>query len=196
MYSIMSETASEARCGVILCECGSEIASKVDLAALAKLLHNPAPINHVEILPFPCLAPGLEIIKEAIEQKGLNRLVIAGCEHRINLKRFERELEGSGLEEGQIDMVNLRGHVAQVHTSTPADLALKGAKLIKASLAGLQALVPYSKVKVEVKGPVMVLGGGIATYSAAQELLRRGVASIIAVHHDNPEEEINLLQLL
>jgi coenzyme F420-reducing hydrogenase delta subunit/ferredoxin len=132
----------------------------------------------------------LEKVKEAIGQKGLNRLVIGGCESRVMLKKFERELEPLGLEEGQIDMVNLRDHVAKPHPGEPAVLAVKGAKLIKASLAGLQALEPAPKVRVEFKGPVMVLGGGIASYGAAQELLRQQIETIIVVPTEDGEEEI------
>jgi len=187
------EAANGARCGVILCECRPKIAPRVDLPALAKLLQNPAPVSHLEILPFPCLSPGLEKVKEAVSQKGLNRLVIGGCEARIMLKKFERELEALGLEEGQIDMVNLRDHVAKPHVGEPTDLAVKGAKLIKASLAGLLALEPSPKVKVEFKGPVMVLGGGIATYGAALELLRQKIETSIVVATSDVEEEIRTL---
>jgi len=190
---ITQETANVARCGVILCECRPKIAPGVDLPALVKLLQNPAPASHLEILPFPCLSPGLEKVKEAVSQKGLNRLVIAGCEPRIMLKKFERELEALGLEEGQIDMVNLRDHVVQAHVGKPAELAVKGAKLIKASLAGLLALEPSPKVKVEFKGPVMVLGGGLATYGAALELLRQQIETIIVVPTTDVEEEISTL---
>ena len=39
----------------------------------------------------------------------------------------------------------------------------------------------------------MILGGGIATYSAAQELSRRGIECIAAVATDEWEDEIRML---
>ena len=169
----VKESQPSPQLGVFLCECGSRIVPKVDPALLAELLDGPPGIAHVETLPFSCLRPGLERIKEVVAAKGLNRLIVAGCESRILHKKFEQALEALGLAETQIDMVNLRDHVAQVHSATPAELAQKGAKLIRASQAWLETLEPAPRLRIDYQGPVMVLGGGVAAYSAAQELAAR-----------------------
>lgn len=183
----------QAKIGVFLCECGGKIGGKVDLKHLNKLVSDIPFVSQVETLPFTCTTPGLGEVKKATIENGLNRVVIAGCEYRTMIKKFERELKELGLEEGQIDMVNLRDHVAAVNGMGPSDLAEKGAKLIKASSAGLEALIPSPKEKVEFKGPVMIIGGGMATYSAAQELSRQGVETIIAVQTEEIEDEIRML---
>ena len=182
-----------ARVGVFLCTCGGKISSKLDLKALEKQLTDNSMISHVETIPYPCLAPGLDVVKEKIASKGLNRLVISGCEYRIMLQKFEKELELSGLEKGEVDIVNLRDYVAAVNNGEPSELAVKGAKLINAAVAGLFTLTPSPKTKIEFNGPVMILGGGIATYSAAQELLRKGIDTIIAVQTEDIEDEIRML---
>ena len=123
---------------------------------------------------FRVSRPGLERIKEVVAAKGLNRLIVAGCESRILHKKFEQALEALGLAETQIDMVNLRDHVAQVHSDAPAELAQKGAKLIRASQAWLETLKPAPRIRIDYQGPVMVLGGGVAAYGAAQELAAAG----------------------
>ena len=92
-----------------------------------------------------------------------------------------------------MDMVNLKDHVAAVHMLSPEEMAAKGAKLIGAAVAGLAALEPTVSQKVAFVGPVMVLGGGIATYAAAQELLRRDIDCILAVQTDEYEDEIRML---
>jgi heterodisulfide reductase subunit A len=184
----VAKNVPESRLGVFLCECGARIAPRVDLAGLAKLLDKAPGVAHVEILPFSCLAPGLEMMSAAVAAQGLNRLIVAGCESRILLKKFETALKALGLEEGQIDLVNLRDHVAQVHKAKPADLARKGAKLIRASQAWLETLKPAPGLPIDYKGPVMVLGGGIATYGAAQELAEQGVDAIVALDHEREEE--------
>jgi heterodisulfide reductase subunit A len=182
------------RCGVFLCQCGPKIAPKVDLPALKKLIRKQLSPAYVETLPFPCLAPGMEEVKEAIQKKRLNRVLVAGCEPRVMLKKFQRDLRELGLEAEQIDMVNLRDHVAMVHAGEPpAELALKGSKLIAAEMAGLMAIRSIAPQKVECKGPVMILGGGLATYSAALELVRAGIDTIISVASDDPEDEIRML---
>ncbi|MBF0524792.1 MAG: hydrogenase iron-sulfur subunit [Deltaproteobacteria bacterium] len=186
-------TSNEARIGVVLCECGHKIAPKVDLELLTQELKENTGATLVEIIPFPCLSPGLHEIRRLIAANQINRLVVAGCEPRIMLKKFEKELLDAGLDQGQIDVVNIRDYVASVNDGSPAALAAKGAKLVKSAVAGLEALVLTPKTKVEFNGPVMILGGGIATFAAAQELLRHEVDTIIAVQTEEIEDEIRML---
>lgn len=185
--------SNNTKIGVFLCECGRRIAPLVDLEGLKEKIDADPLVAYSAIEPFPCLGPGLDKIRQAVTEHGLDRLVVAGCEARILLSKLERELLDCGLEEGQIDMVNLRDHVAQVSDLDPEAKAAKGFKLITAAAAGMEALVPSVKEKVEFQGPVMVLGGGIATYSAAQEMSRREIDCILAVQTDEWEDEIRML---
>ena len=177
------------RLGVFLCECGSEIAPRVDHAVLTRLLAKVPGVDHVEVLPFSCLTPGLTRMKAAVAKTGLNRLIVAGCESRILLKKFEQALAAFGVGEGQIDLVNLRDHVARVHGDKPGELAAKGAKLIRASQAWLETLEPAPRIAIDFQGPVMVLGGGVASYAAAQELAAQGVETLLPLTYD-PDREM------
>jgi heterodisulfide reductase subunit A-like polyferredoxin/coenzyme F420-reducing hydrogenase delta subunit len=179
--------------GVFLCQCDGRIDPWVDLPRLKEELAKNSLIAQVEILPLSCTVPGINRIRALVQEKGLKRLVIAGCEARILLKKFNTELADLGVMEGQIDMVNLRDHVAAVHNLQPQEMAAKGAKLIGAAVAGLATLEPTVSEKVEFVGPVMLLGGGIATYAAAQELLRKNIDCVLAVQTDEYEDEIRML---
>jgi heterodisulfide reductase subunit A len=182
------------RCGVFLCQCGPKIGPKVDLPALEEMVRDQLSPAWVQILPFPCMAPGMEEVKRAIRENQLDRVLVAGCEPRVMLKKIQRELRGVGLETEQVEMVNLRDHVAGVHAGEPpAELAVKASKLVAAELAGLKAIRTIAPQKVECKGPVMILGGGMATYSAALELVRAGIDTIISVVSDDVEDEIRML---
>lgn len=181
------------RVGVFLCECGRRIAPQVDLKQLQDEVSKNPLVANCQIEPFSCLSPGLAVLKAAVEEHKLDRVVVAGCEARVILKKFEQALEPAGLEAGQIDVVNLRGHVAAVNDLSPEAAASKAAKLIGASVAGLDALTPTAKEKVEMQGPVMILGGGIATYAAAQELLRRNIATTIAMYTDEYQDELRMI---
>ncbi|RJR43483.1 MAG: hydrogenase iron-sulfur subunit [Desulfobacteraceae bacterium] len=181
------------RIGVFLCECGGKISSRVDLSTMQRMVKQNPGVAHAETLPFPCLNPGLARIKEAVVERRLNRVIVAGCEHRIMLKKFLAHLEEVGLQKGEIDMVNIRNYVAFVGNGDGRRLADKGAKLIDAAAAGLHALIPSPKSRIDFKAPVMIVGGGIATYSAAQELLRQGIETTIAIHTEEIEDEIRML---
>lgn len=193
MNDKLSKFEKRTEIGVFLCECGNKIASKVDLAYLKKDLSKNPLVTHVEISPFPCMAPGIENIKSVIESKGLDRVLIAGCEERIMLKKIERELEDTGFEQGDIGIVNLRDHVAGSFDGDPESLAVKGSKLIKAALASLNVYTPGPKKKVDINGPVMIVGSGIATYSAAKELIKHNIDVVISVYSDDVEDEIRML---
>ncbi|MEW6184230.1 MAG: methyl-viologen-reducing hydrogenase subunit delta, partial [Thermodesulfobacteriota bacterium] len=160
---------SSYKIGVFICKCDGRIESKVDLEVLERLVREDPEVANTEVIPLSCNAPGLTRIKETIREMGLNRIVVAGCEARILLSKIEKEMMKEGFFEGQVDMVNLRDHVAAVHNLSPEDMAQKGNKLIRAAVAGLAALELSPQEKIAFKGPVMILGGGIATYAAAQE---------------------------
>ena len=179
--------------GVFLCQCDGRIDPWVDLKELQETLYKNPRIDRVEVLPLSCTAPGMKRVKAAVAEHGLDRVVIAGCESRILLKKFNQEFLGTNIQEGQIDMVNIRDHVASVHKLPPQEMAFKAAKLIGAAAAGLEVLQPTISEKVEFVGPVMILGGGIATYAAAQELIRKNIDCILAVQTDDYEDEIRML---
>ena len=183
----------KSRIGVFICRCGGKIDNKLNPENLQAMVEKNPLVSHAEILPYSCELPGLGKIKQAVKDKQLDRVIIAGCESRIMIKKFEKTLLDSGLEQGQIEMVNLRDHVAQANVSEPDQMETKGAKLIAASAAALNVLVPSPKVQVGFNGPVMIVGGGIATYPAALELIRKGVETIIAVTTDDPDDEIRML---
>jgi heterodisulfide reductase subunit A-like polyferredoxin/coenzyme F420-reducing hydrogenase delta subunit len=184
---------SQARTGVFICECGQKIAPLVDLKLLEDRIGGQAGVAHCETVPYACLRPGLDRISGAIVKQKLNRLVIAGCEGRLMQSKFEKELEKLELRRGQIDMVNLRGHVAAVSDLSPQAKAEKTSKLIKASVAEMAALVPGTQTRVFIEGPVAIVGGGIGAYTAACELARRGVEFLLVPGRLEPEEVIRRL---
>ncbi len=173
--------------GVFLCKCGEKIDPLVNLSALKNKLQKHPDVALCEILPYPCLEPGFNHIIGKKNDAGLNRLVIGGCEGRLMLKKFEKNLESEGFQKGQIDMVNLRGHVAAVSDLSPDRKAEKAEKLIKASVAEMVALHTSIQENFVIQHPPMIVGGGIASFSAAQELARYDVKCRLALSETDPE---------
>ncbi|MDA8138843.1 MAG: hydrogenase iron-sulfur subunit [Desulfobacteraceae bacterium] len=182
---------TSANIGVFLCKCGENIAPFIDMAALKKSVGENAQVAHCETLAFPCLKPGIEHITQAITDQKLNRIVIAGCEGRLMLNKFEKELRPLELLKGQVEMVNLRGHVANVSDWEPVQKAQKAAKLIGAAVAEMAALNPSIETRAQIHGPVMVVGDGMASFAAAAELARQEIDYLLAVSHQEPEEILN-----
>ncbi len=170
--------------GVFLCECGPHIGPKVDLGTLEKIVSHDPLVETCEKLPYACLGPGLSAIRKTVADRGLDRIVVAGCQARLMMKKMERELSDAGLETGQISMVNIKGHVAAVNDLAPDDMAAKGARLISAAAADMASMVPGRRIQVKIDTPVLIMGGGLASFSAAQELSRKGVECILALRRE------------
>ena len=184
-----------AKTGVFLCKCGENIAPFINLKYLEELVGENMNVAHCETLAYPCLKPGLEQITGIAVDQSLNRIIIAGCEGRLMLKKMETELRPLELMKGQIDMVNIRGHVAAVSDLDPDEKARKAAKLIHASAAEMAALHPSIETRARIDGPVMVVGDGIASYSAAAELARQEMDYVLAVSHKDPDDVIEQIHL-
>ena len=177
----------EAKIGIFLCECGGKISNHISLPRVNELL-NYEPWLHLGIHPYPCLSPGLEAMKAKVRVKGLNRVLIGGCSSRVMKKKFTDALATVGIEPYQVEMVNLKDHVAAVHEGTPQELARKAAALLAGGIAGLELLEPYEPVSVPFQGPVLITGGGISGFAAARELARKGMESLLFSSAQDPDQ--------
>lgn len=184
---------NKTRIGVYFCKCGGKIDGCIDTAWLKSEMEKNPLIVKAAVSAYPCETPGLQAIKADIKAHGLDRIIVAGCEGRVMIGKFERELLDLGLEQGQIEMINLRDHVAQAHNGSPEELGAKSLKLVSAAAAALDVLIPSPRRQVEFREPVMIVGGGMATYPAALELVRRGIETLIAINTDDPDDEIRML---
>ena len=176
-----------ARIGVFLCKCGEKIEPWVDLNLLKNIITKDTKAVHCEIMPFSCLKPGVENIIRAITEKGINRIIIAGCESRLMLKKMETMLQPQQIHKDQIIIINLRGHVAAVSEQSPEFKAKKAGKLIKAALADMDVLTPSNRTLAEIEGPVMIVGGGIASFTAAHELVQKKRDCFLSVEYSDAD---------
>lgn len=182
-----------AKTGVFLCKCGDKIAPHIDLNRLQQTVGAEPDVAHCETLAYPCQKPGIEHISKLVTDKQLNRIIVAGCEGRLMLNKMENQLQPMELLKGQIDMVNLRGHVAAVSDMDARQKADKAAKLISASVAEMATLHPSSLTRADIQEPVMIVGNGIASFSSAAELARQKVKYLLAVASDDADVIIKRL---
>lgn len=182
-----------AKTGVFICKCGDQIEPLIDLDRLKDAVKGHA--DYCDILTQPCLTPGMEQVMSAISTYNLNRIIVAGCDGRIMLKKFETALEPLDIFKGQVDMVNLRSHVAAVSTSGPEQKARKSEKLIKAAIAEMEALTPSEQERAELEGPVAIIGNGIGAFPAAQKLTKAGIECVLSLETADPNQVIDNLHL-
>jgi heterodisulfide reductase subunit A2 len=172
---------AHAKTGVFLCRCGKKIAPLIDLNRLEQSVGAEADVAHCETVAYACLKPGIEQISRIVTEKNLNRIVLGGCEERLMLGKMEEQLAHLELLKGQIGMVNLFGHVATVSDLDPAQKADKAAKLLCAAVAEMTELSPSRLERANIKGPVTIVGNGVASFSAAAELARQNLDYLLCV---------------
>ncbi len=178
--------SAHARTGVFLCRCGDKIAPFIDLTKLQATLADDPQVAHCETLAYSCLKPGIEHITQVTLQNGLNRIIVAGCEERLMAHKLEEQLRPLELLKGQIQMINLRGHVAAVSDLDPEQKAQKAAKLVGAAVAEMAALHPSTLTRARIEGPVMIVGNGIASFAAAAEMARQKMDYFLTLKHGDP----------
>jgi heterodisulfide reductase subunit A len=169
-----TKQASPPRIGVFVCHCGTNIAGVVDVptvVAYAKTLPNVVVADEYR---YMCSDPGQELIKKAIKEKGINRLVVAACSPTLHEPTFRRILQKMGVNPYFFDMSNIREHCSWVHTHEHAAATDKAKDLIKMAVARAAELQPLQEKEVPVKPAVLVIGGGVAGIQAALDVADAG----------------------
>ncbi len=85
------------RVGVFICRCGINIASTVDVPQVVEYVSSLPGVKHAQELLFACAQDSQKIIKAAIEEKGLNRVVVSACTPRTHEPLFQKTLRESGV---------------------------------------------------------------------------------------------------
>ncbi len=164
----------EPKVGVFVCHCGSNIAGIIDVKAVADYAAKLPHVTFVERNLFTCSQDTQEVIKKQIEEKGLNRIVVAACTPRTHEPLFRETLKAAGLNEYLFEMANLRNQASWVHSGEPAAATEKAKDLVRMAVAKVALLQPLPPQSVAVKRKALVVGGGVAGLTAALGLANQG----------------------
>ncbi len=161
------------RIGVYVCHCGSNIAGKVDVKAVAEYARTLPNVVVSKDYVFMCSEPGQEMIRQDIKEHELNRIVVASCSPLMHEKTFRSACARAGLNHYLMHMANLREQCSWVTDDTAA--ATEKAKSLVAGACGkARFLRPLSECEVSVSQAVLVVGGGIAGIQAALQCANAG----------------------
>ncbi len=165
--------AHEARIGVYVCHCGTNIAGKVDVAAVAEHAQTLEGVAIARHYAYMCSDPGQALIKADIEEYGLNRVVVASCSPLMHETTFRAACEEAGLNPFLFQMTNIREHVSWV-TEDPALATEKARDLVAAAVRRVRWHDPLKTRRVGVRQSALVVGGGIAGIESALRLADAG----------------------
>ena len=163
------------RCGVFLCECGGNISGVLDLDLLGDSARGNDGGVSVSRNQFMCGTEGRRMIEQAVEDRGLDRIVIGACSRRFQGPTFERISRELGLGENAVAFANLREGCSFVHRNEPAKAQKKAEKIVSASVARARFQSDLPRGRTFLHRSALVVGGGIAGITAAEELAGAGI---------------------
>ena len=166
-------TQSEARVGVYICHCGTNIAGMVDVEAVsnyASRLDNVVVARHYA---YMCSDPGQSLIKDDIKNEGLDRVVVASCSPLMHEPTFRKACAEGGLNPFLFQMTNIREHCSWV-TADQVAATEKAEALVAAAVRRVTWQIPLEMRQVAVKQSALVVGGGIAGLEAALRMADSG----------------------
>jgi heterodisulfide reductase subunit A2 len=164
---------SKVKTGVYICHCGTNIAAKVDVSAVANYASTLEGVTISRDYTYMCSDPGQDLIKQDIRQHGLNRVVVASCSPLMHEPTFRKACEEGGLNPFFFQMANIREHCSWVIEDREQATA-KAKHLVAAAVNRVHHHRPLSMREVEMEPSALVVGGGIAGIEAALRLADAG----------------------
>ncbi|MFZ7103538.1 MAG: 4Fe-4S binding protein [Peptococcaceae bacterium] len=162
------------RVGVFICHCGSNIAASVDCAKVAENAQSFPGVAFSTDYKYMCAEPGQELIKKAIKDHKLDRVVVASCSPRMHEPTFRRCIESGGLNPYLLEMANIREHCSWVHPDNKEKATFKATELVRMAVAKVLHNEPLQRSTIPITKRALVIGGGIAGIQAALDIANAG----------------------
>ena len=124
-------------------------------------------------LPYTCSSMGQGVIRDAIKEYGLDRIVVSSCSPRMHEITFQRCIESAGLNRYLFEMANIREQVSWVISDRreATEKAIRLTEMAVSKAGRLQSLTP---LRSPVEKRVLVIGGGISGIQAALDVSLAG----------------------
>jgi len=159
--------------GVYVCHCGINIAGTVDVEAVTEFARRLPNVVVARNYQYMCSDPGQALIKQDIEELGLDRVVVAACSPRMHEPTFRAVVQEARINPYFFEQANIREQCSWVHEEG-ADTAEKAMRLVAAAVAKASLYRPLEEREVGVTPAALVIGGGIAGLEAALDIAEAG----------------------
>ena len=168
----MSE--EDIRVGVFVCNCGSNIGGVVNVPEVVEYAKNLKNVVFADESKWSCSVDALAQLQKAIKDNNINRAVVAACTPRTHEPLFKRTVKEAGLNPYLLEFVSIREQSSWVHMNNPQVATEKAKDLIKMGVAKAALLEEGEEIRLPVKTDCLIIGGGVAGITAAQNLAYQG----------------------
>ena len=159
----------EKKIGVYICECGPNIADKIDIDKVIEAILSSTDVSVVERYKLLCSADGKKFLEEEIKKHGLTHLVVAACSPKEHEKTFMQVCENAGINPYLFQLANIREQCAWI-TEDKDEATKKAIRLIKAAIGRVNYHASLDKKEIDSNPDVLVIGGGISGIEASLQL--------------------------
>ncbi len=162
------------RIGVFVCHCGTNIASVVDVKEVTEYAKTLPNVVYAEERLFACSKDSQEVIKNAIREHKLNRIVVASCTPRTHEPLFRKTCEEAGLNPYLFEMANIREQCSWVHPKNPKEATEKAKDLVRIAVSKANLLQPLEPFRTSVTPTTLVVGGGFSGLLTSKIIAENG----------------------
>ncbi len=162
------------RIGVFVCHCGINIGGVVDVPGVAEYAQTLPNVVHACENLYTCSSDTQEIIKNRIQEYGLNRVIVASCSPRTHEPLFQETIKEAGLNRYLFEMANIRDQCSWVHMHDHEAATEKARDLVKMAVAKARMLEPLERLSLGITRRGLIIGGGLAGMTAALALADQG----------------------
>jgi len=163
------------RVGVVVCHCGINIAQTVDVEQVAENGSKQPYVVHAETIMYACAPDGQQRIKELIDEKKLNRVVVASCTPRTHEPLFQDTIREAGLNKHLFELADIREQCSWCHMGQNEVATKKASQIVNMSIAKASRLHEVHSESVPVTKAALIIGGGVAGMTVALSLAEQGV---------------------
>jgi heterodisulfide reductase subunit A len=162
------------RIGVFVCHCGSNIGGFLDVPGVAYYAQHLPGVVHAEDNLYTCSQDTIAHITETVNEKLLNRVVVASCTPHTHAPLFQDSLRSAGLNPALFEMANIRNQCSWVHSNDYSSATNKAKDLVRMAIGRAGTLEPLHTSEVELEHSALIVGGGAAGMSAALAIAEAG----------------------
>lgn len=167
-------SSEEPKVGVFVCHCGANIGRVVDVPSVVRYTQGLPHVVHAQEQLFSCSSDSAKAIADTIQEKGLNRVIVAACTPRTHEPLFRDTLRMAGVNQYYFDMANIREHCSWVHSREKEEATEKAKDIIRMSVARALRLEPLEEFYLPVDKRALVVGGGVAGMTCALSIAEQG----------------------
>ncbi len=186
----------EPRIGVLVCHCGINIGKYVDVSNVVDYINTLPYVVHCEANLYSCSSDSQTRIKEVIQEKNLNRFIVASCTPRTHEALFQETCQEAGLNKYLFEMVNIRDQCSWVHMGDNEGATAKAKDLIRMAVAKARLLKPLTEAKLDITPTALIIGGGVSGMTAALNIANQGFKAYLVEKEDQLGGNLNNLNVL